>query len=70
MSRRYGRDMGYTSHEVKMIFRSLRLGENTYKKTNELCKTPGCRNGFRINTLNNSKDECPTCKGYGFYRKV
>lgn len=65
---RYGRDMGFSSSEVKKIYRDLKNG---VKLSNvKICDAPGCRGGFRVNNLTDKLEECPVCKGYGFYRIV
>ena len=67
---RFGREMGYTSHEVKRIFRELKHGNDKYAPSCKLCDAGGCRSGFIIKDQSNTKIEtCPKCLGYGFYRK-
>ncbi len=68
MPYKYGRDMGFTSNEVKKIYSSLKSGK--YIKGIKFCNESGCRGGFRVNNLTNKLEECPKCKGYGFYREV
>ena len=66
---RSGREMGYTSHEVKRIYRNLIHGNDKYEKNAKKCTMSGCRGGFRHNNLTGKIEECPKCKGYGFLRK-
>ena len=67
---RTGRDMGYTSHEVKNIFKQLKKGNKTYAPNCILCKEPGCRSGFKVDVQTGKFHDCEKCKGYGFIRKM
>jgi hypothetical protein len=62
-----GRDMGYTSKEVKKIFTELRKGNFEYNKSVILCPKK-CRAGWRFNVLTGKTEDCPVCEGYGFVR--
>lgn len=65
---KYGREMGFTSHQVKTFYKELKSNPSSHPNL-ILCKVVGCRGGFRINNITNKLEECPTCKGYGFTRK-
>ncbi len=64
----YGRAMGYNSNEVKNIYRKLKNGEKI--NNIKICDFNGCRGGFVVNNLTDKLEECPRCKGYGFYRII
>ena len=65
---KYGRDMGYTSHQVKILYKELKKDPQKHPNL-ILCKSSGCRGGFKINNITQKIEECSECKGYGFIRK-
>lgn len=63
-----GRDMGFTMEENKKIWEEVvKNGNGNYRKEVEVCKQPGCRNGWVRDILHGGAImKCPKCKGYGF----
>lgn len=61
-----GSDMGYTSHQVKRIYRDIKSKGSD--AINKKCDMMGCRGGFRENHITGEVETCPKCQGYGFLR--
>lgn len=71
MGYRSGPDTGYTSHELKRIWKELKRGNKKYAPQCILC--PKCKgrkhSGIRYNVITEKTDSCDMCQGWGILRK-